>query len=501
MRYVGANLRVNEQRTISKRVSRLRSIVKDADRWAVFATEAHQYAGDLDALGQVFGGRWDGNRANRGRAECKVVVGPGVTVVQAKTVPLSPSVLGNSTAAKKFWHSRSCAVAVTDRREVLVSFHGNAVIQNKVTGRPLTNEGVAAYITGMQRLEKLLTDYVADGYAVTIGGDGNWRDRKGFAWKWAPRQVCKRAGLVHFDNDGVDFIASTLPLTNFHSIPKEEIKKIGGDHPWTVAETQDEQGGDMGTRDYRRADATAQWFAAGYPGSSIKPNVLVLHTTEGTSWPDYSGGASAPTYTAMPQGDGLSWRQHFPETMSARALRNESGGVETNTLNCIQVELVGTCAPGTRDKWVKAGHRQGVDFVYWPEASDALLQSLAHFIADLHKRRGLKLQAPKFLAYPASYGASPVRFSFAQWRRFYGICGHQHVPENSHGDPGALNIEKVLRYAVALAYPKAKGTRLEKQREVIEGALVELDKASPKRSRLHDMVAAIRAALKKGPTK
>ncbi|MFD3560872.1 hypothetical protein ACFWVU_14500 [Streptomyces sp. NPDC058686] len=39
-------------------------------------------------------------------------------------------------------------------------------------------------------------------------------------------------------------------------------------------------------------------------------------------------------------------RQHFPANMSSRALVNRNGGVETNTLNVVQIELVGTCVKG-----------------------------------------------------------------------------------------------------------------------------------------------------------
>lgn len=32
-----------------------------------------------------------------------------------------------------------------------------------------------------------------------------------------------------------------------------------------------------------------------------------------------------------------------------------------------------------------------------------------------------------------------------QWERFNGICGHQHVPGNSHWDPGALDIKAFVK--------------------------------------------------------
>lgn len=198
---------------------------------------------------------------------------------------------------------------------------------------------------------------------------------------------------------------------------------------------------------YGPADTKAQWFANAYPGSRIKPNVVVLHTTEGTSWNGYGGGSIAPNYTARPDfaRKRLDWRAHFPDEMSSRALENHAGGVETNTLNAVQVELVGTCDPAHVHSW--GSMRAGRDYIYWPDAPDWALAGVAEFLADQHHRHGLQLEAPSFLAYPASYGNSRVRFSGAKWESFYGVCGHQHVPENDHGDPGAFPIDKVLQLA------------------------------------------------------
>ena len=32
-----------------------------------------------------------------------------------------------------------------------------------------------------------------------------------------------------------------------------------------------------------------------------------------------------------------------------------------------------------------------------------------------------------------------------EWNDFDGWCGHQHVPENEHWDPGKLDIGRLLR--------------------------------------------------------
>lgn len=216
---------------------------------------------------------------------------------------------------------------------------------------------------------------------------------------------------------------------------------------------------------YRAADSKTQWFQDNFPGSTmnIKPSnlVLVIHTTETTGWPGYEGGATAPNYTGLPplgepNHDGFrkgAYRAHFPDEKSARALKNLPGGVETNTLNAIQLELIGSCDPKNASRWGRTSRSNlaGKQYVYWPEASPRQLLWVARFVADLHRRHGLALKAPrKFLPYPASYGANGVRLTNSQWMNTVGVIGHQHVPENSHGDPGNLNVEEILRLARGL---------------------------------------------------
>jgi len=193
------------------------------------------------------------------------------------------------------------------------------------------------------------------------------------------------------------------------------------------------------------ANTTAQWFADDYPGI-IMPitDVLVLHTTEGGGWPSYMGGKQAPTMTILPDtaNKRLLIRQHFPLNMSARALRNEAGGVTTNTAGVIQIELVGTCEKGSG---------RGM---YWPDAPEWALDGLAQVIATLNRVRGIPLiAAPVWRQYPSSYGNTASRFTDAEWLAFKGICGHQHVPENSHGDPGNLPVAEVVARAKKLLAP------------------------------------------------
>jgi hypothetical protein len=44
--------------------------------------------------------------------------------------------------------------------------------------------------------------------------------------------------------------------------------------------------------------------------------------------------------------------------------------------------------------------------------------------------------------------------SFAQWEAFKGVCGHMHVPENLHGDPGAIDFPKLIALAKGQTVPE-----------------------------------------------
>ncbi|MBQ0847982.1 peptidoglycan-binding protein [Streptomyces sp. BH-SS-21] len=193
----------------------------------------------------------------------------------------------------------------------------------------------------------------------------------------------------------------------------------------------------------------ANWYQDDFGGDPMQVNVVVLHTTEGSTLPGYGGGASAPNLTAVPDlaAKKLKWYQHFDIETSSRALVNLAGGVETNTLNVCQVELVGTCDPTTHAKWKTAGRAH----IYWPDAPDWALQAVARFVAWMHEEHGVPLSGPKaWPAYPTSYAnGGGQRMSGAKWTAFKGVCGHMHVPENVHGDPGAIDFARILKYAKA----------------------------------------------------
>ena len=187
----------------------------------------------------------------------------------------------------------------------------------------------------------------------------------------------------------------------------------------------------------------AHWYSTAYPGDQMTTNTVVWHSTETTALPDYSGGSIAPTLTAVPdfKAQKLVWYQHFGFDESARALVHAAGQMATNTLNCAQVEIVGTCDPATHTAWTKAGTQH----LYMPELPDWAIRDLQAFAHWAHDQHGVPLTSGlTWKPYPVSYGNNGVRMSTAQWSAFKGHCGHQHVPENDHGDPGAFPIAQIL---------------------------------------------------------
>jgi hypothetical protein len=149
---------------------------------------------------------------------------------------------------------------------------------------------------------------------------------------------------------------------------------------------------------------------------------LLWHDTESSGLPSYSSG-SFPHFTLDPE-SGKVW-QHIPANRAARALRNPDGGCQTNRWNVLQVELIGYVnripyhpAMGELAAWARAEH--GVPATC-----------------------GVGL-----LAYDASYGATSVRMSCAEWDSYAGHCYHMSAPENDHGDPGSpFPISQILAAA------------------------------------------------------
>ena len=166
----------------------------------------------------------------------------------------------------------------------------------------------------------------------------------------------------------------------------------------------------------------------------------LLHTTEGKSYAGARGAYvqnnSWPHFTATYENGRFVIYQHNSVLVASRSLRNESGGVQTNRDNVVQIELVGTADRNKASSW---GAQYSGNF------PKGYLDGIAAWMRWVEAVRGVPRRSTvTWKAYPESYGANGVRLSGAQWDAYSGWLGHQHAPENSHGDPGLIDIKYLL---------------------------------------------------------
>lgn len=185
---------------------------------------------------------------------------------------------------------------------------------------------------------------------------------------------------------------------------------------------------------------------AGLSVSAGRPKV-VLHTTESPRgsfeqvrnlWRGSANwGRGLPHFLA----DGPRIVQLLPLNVGAYTLENAPGGADTNRSGpAIQVERCRYAADEMTDEEYRADGK---------------------WLADL-VRAGVDLdlsQHPRFLGQGdgmlATYGAAQ-RMSAAEYEAFNGFCGHQHVPENAHWDPGRIDgdrLELVARTNLGVTSP------------------------------------------------
>lgn len=156
----------------------------------------------------------------------------------------------------------------------------------------------------------------------------------------------------------------------------------------------------------------------------------VLHTTE-TDWYHPTGSSPSGTYDGyghnyfphativLENGVGRIY-QHIPVNRAARALVNAAGGVQTNNDSAVQCEIVWRASRA-------------------PQMPKPLLDAVADWMRWVEAAVGVKRKAAKFA--PPNVN---VRMTQAVWDSFDGWCGHQHVPENTHTDPGAIDTVYLL---------------------------------------------------------
>lgn len=188
----------------------------------------------------------------------------------------------------------------------------------------------------------------------------------------------------------------------------------------------------------------AIWRGDGYTTGSYTggPWKLVLHTTETSGMPSYTDragrrGGSAPHVTYYPKT--REFFQHTDFNSPARALRDAEGGVHTNRDSVIQLEIICYSDESVVDRYPNTGR------VKVSELSDRNLEDIREFIDWVAEEFGVDKDWPGRRALNYSQANAPgFRLSNAEYEAYDGVLGHQHVPENTHWDPGGLNWNALL---------------------------------------------------------
>lgn len=173
-------------------------------------------------------------------------------------------------------------------------------------------------------------------------------------------------------------------------------------------------------------------FAAGYPPRQV------VHTTEGP--PDYYPntlhyyGHQGWPHATIGRVDGIARIvQHIPIDRAARTLESGQQGVQTNYGYAVQTEVC----------W------RAADILELPDDLAACLGSWLLFVAD---ETQCPLVGPAFVGPDAGFvlasKTAPQRMWPRDWAEFTGVCGHQHVPFQTHWDPGGLHLDRALILAV-----------------------------------------------------
>lgn len=158
---------------------------------------------------------------------------------------------------------------------------------------------------------------------------------------------------------------------------------------------------------------------------------IVFHTTEGTTVQGavsvYKTIQACPHLTVDPET--FERFQHVPLSSSAYALRNLKGGCETNSTGVIQIEIVGYAG----ETWSWSSER-----LQW--LGEQVVKPILDEYPDIPRTvyRGPRMSCDEWLLWPG------------------GLCGHAHVPENDHWDPGDLDLETILNFATGDDMPSVE---------------------------------------------
>lgn len=220
---------------------------------------------------------------------------------------------------------------------------------------------------------------------------------------------------------------------------------------------------------------------ASVAGPDFLPGVapkLVIHTIEAppdrifVPEPDnYFGHTGWPHATIDTRGI----HQHYPIDSGARTLENHPGGVQTNAAHAIQCEVMGAA--------------QFVNRI-----PNSTLVHLADWLTWCAQQTGAPLTFATFVPFHPNVTRTAQRFSGAEWMAFTGICGHQHVPENSHGDPGDLPVARLRNLMEEDFMSPELSTQLQKLMSITEATnaamgRIEVTVADPTGGLVHQIEA------------
>lgn len=160
------------------------------------------------------------------------------------------------------------------------------------------------------------------------------------------------------------------------------------------------------------ADTSVKGNTSGaYKGGPWK---IVHHTTEGSSaegaFSAYRNNDTWPHFTV----DSETIYQHVDTDTAASAVLNQSGGVETNRLSAIQIEVV--------------------TFAGEPTKPQATLRNVARLCRWLEAEHGIPAVWPSGAPRYGTSDPGGHNRSSSNWTSLSGHYAHSQVPENSHWD-------------------------------------------------------------------
>lgn len=155
----------------------------------------------------------------------------------------------------------------------------------------------------------------------------------------------------------------------------------------------------------------------------------VIHTTQSVDYnpstTSYYGHSNPPHFTVARKSGVARVYQHYSIRVAARALANLDGGVQTNRQCAIQIEI--------------AWRAENIEAL--PQIMKDELRNLIRWISA---EADIQREAPEFVGDEAYGNGAGTRMSAQEWNAYNGWCGHQHVPENEHWDPGPIDIAYLL---------------------------------------------------------